>query len=394
MQMAIDVAGFTPGRGRPAAPGDGVEAQPGADGAAEGPAVRRHGRAGHHRRRRRRDLHEDGGVRRTTASPSRTAVSSATSSTRRRGSSSTSRRRSARRCSTRSRWGSGARTRWCRTPAATGWWCTRPTSTRRRRLPRWSRAPTVVGGVAVRLGLSGRCAASATSWPQRSRPAGRTRRSKIWCAACRRCTWCSSRRWPPPGCSSECFGLERREALWAVGAAVQSRPDRLRGRGHRHACRRAAGHGPGGDRGRRPVGHRRVARRPSHRSSCATSWPSRAWSPRRGCGTAEPRSRVLVAGIVTHRQRPMTAQGTTFMNLEDETGLMNIVVSKGCWARLPQGRPRSAGAAGPRPARAQRGRRSTSSPSSSTRCPCLPARPAATSTEPPSRLTHRHASTS
>ena len=29
----------------------------------------------------------------------------------------------------------------------------------------------------------------------------------------------------------------------------------------------------------------------------------------------------------------MTAQGTTFINLEDETGLMNVVVSKGCWAR-------------------------------------------------------------
>jgi error-prone DNA polymerase len=29
----------------------------------------------------------------------------------------------------------------------------------------------------------------------------------------------------------------------------------------------------------------------------------------------------------------MTAQGTTFMNLEDETGLINVVVSKGCWAR-------------------------------------------------------------
>jgi error-prone DNA polymerase len=47
----------------------------------------------------------------------------------------------------------------------------------------------------------------------------------------------------------------------------------------------------------------------------------------------EPRSKVLVAGVVTHRQRPMTAQGTTFMNLEDETGLVNVVVSKGCWAR-------------------------------------------------------------
>ena len=50
--------------------------------------------------------------------------------------------------------------------------------------------------------------------------------------------------------------------------------------------------------------------------------------------TAEPGSRVKVAGVVTHRQRPMTAQGITFLNLEDETGLVNIVVSKGCWARF------------------------------------------------------------
>jgi error-prone DNA polymerase len=48
----------------------------------------------------------------------------------------------------------------------------------------------------------------------------------------------------------------------------------------------------------------------------------------------EPSSKVLVAGVVTHRQRPMTAQGTTFLSLEDETGLINVVVSKGCWARF------------------------------------------------------------
>ena len=52
-----------------------------------------------------------------------------------------------------------------------------------------------------------------------------------------------------------------------------------------------------------------------------------------GLWDCEPRTKVLVAGVVTHRQRPMTAQGVTFMNLEDETGLINIVVSKGCWAR-------------------------------------------------------------
>jgi len=45
-------------------------------------------------------------------------------------------------------------------------------------------------------------------------------------------------------------------------------------------------------------------------------------------------STVRVAGVVTHRQRPMTAQGTTFLNLEDEFGLINVVVSKGCWERF------------------------------------------------------------
>ena len=44
-------------------------------------------------------------------------------------------------------------------------------------------------------------------------------------------------------------------------------------------------------------------------------------------------TRVLVAGVVTHRQRPMTARGATFINLEDESGLVNVVCSRGCWAR-------------------------------------------------------------
>lgn len=43
--------------------------------------------------------------------------------------------------------------------------------------------------------------------------------------------------------------------------------------------------------------------------------------------------KVRVAGMVTHRQRPATASGTTFLNLEDETGLINVVCSKGAWTR-------------------------------------------------------------
>jgi error-prone DNA polymerase len=44
-------------------------------------------------------------------------------------------------------------------------------------------------------------------------------------------------------------------------------------------------------------------------------------------------SRVLVGGAVTHRQRPATAEGVTFLNLEDETGMVNIVCSLGLWRR-------------------------------------------------------------
>jgi error-prone DNA polymerase len=41
---------------------------------------------------------------------------------------------------------------------------------------------------------------------------------------------------------------------------------------------------------------------------------------------AWPGQRVIVAGAVLVRQRPGTAKGLLFMNLEDETGLVNIVV--------------------------------------------------------------------
>ncbi len=48
---------------------------------------------------------------------------------------------------------------------------------------------------------------------------------------------------------------------------------------------------------------------------------------------AESGSRVKVAGVVTHRQRPHTAKGVTFLSLEDETGLINVVCSAGLWRR-------------------------------------------------------------
>lgn len=44
--------------------------------------------------------------------------------------------------------------------------------------------------------------------------------------------------------------------------------------------------------------------------------------------------RIAVAGVVTHRQRPGTAGGVTFLSLEDETGLLNVICSAGLWQRF------------------------------------------------------------
>jgi error-prone DNA polymerase len=129
-----------------------------------------------------------------------------------------------------------------------------------------------------------------------------------------------------------CFGLERREALWAVGALSQSRPDRLAGVVTGARSPTLPGMTPVEESvadlwatGVSPDGHptRFLRQRLTELGVVSAT----------GLWEATPGQRVLVGGIVTHRQRPMTAQGTTFLNLEDETGLINVVCSKGCWAR-------------------------------------------------------------
>ena len=62
----------------------------------------------------------------------------------------------------------------------------------------------------------------------------------------------------------------------------------------------------------------------------------------RGCVTlAALRSmpsgaKVLVAGLVSSRQRPKTANGVVFMALEDETGMLNVVIWPSVWDRFRQ----------------------------------------------------------
>jgi error-prone DNA polymerase len=125
--------------------------------------------------------------------------------------------------------------------------------------------------------------------------------------------------------------MGRREAIWTAGAAAEVRPDRLPGT----ALGMEAPQLPGMDdsetavadlwaTGVAPDGHPTVFLR--------EQLDRRGVVPAAELRHGTDRSTVWVAGVVTHRQRPATAGGVTFLNLEDETGLVNIVCSVGCWA--------------------------------------------------------------
>ena len=51
-----------------------------------------------------------------------------------------------------------------------------------------------------------------------------------------------------------------------------------------------------------------------------------------GLAGVRPGRRVAVGGLVTHRQRPATASGIVFVNLEDETGMCNVICNARVWA--------------------------------------------------------------
>ena len=129
-----------------------------------------------------------------------------------------------------------------------------------------------------------------------------------------------------------CFDLERREALWAAGAVSQSRPGRLAGVVTGTRAPTLPGMTPVEEAaadfwatGLSPTSSPTEFVRPHlHELGVVTA---------AGLWEAEPGSKVLVGGVVTHRQRPATAEGTTFLNLEDETGLVNVICSQGVWAR-------------------------------------------------------------
>ena len=136
------------------------------------------------------------------------------------------------------------------------------------------------------------------------------------------------------GGATESLGASRREALWAAGALGQEGPGTL----------------PGVSVG---VDAPELPGMTPLEVDVADAWATgitpgsaspldhvRAGLERAGvltvaqvCATETGR-RVAVGGVVTHRQRPGTAGGVTFLSLEDETGLLNVICTAGLWRRF------------------------------------------------------------
>lgn len=125
----------------------------------------------------------------------------------------------------------------------------------------------------------------------------------------------------------ETVGLSRREGLWAAGSLAEIGPGRLP-------------LSPGVD----PPSLTEMDDQERHLADlwavgASTSHPIQFVRDRLGdclpisevLGLRAHTRTVLVAGVVTHRQRPGTANGVIFLNLEDETGLLNVVVLPPVW---------------------------------------------------------------
>jgi error-prone DNA polymerase len=131
----------------------------------------------------------------------------------------------------------------------------------------------------------------------------------------------------------ESFGVTRRDALWVAGAAAAVRPGQLLLAAVEET-----------DAPQLPF-------MTEPEEMVADLWATgvtpltyptglvRSRLDRMGVTTAaglrllEDHTRVSVGGVVTHRQRPATARGVTFVNLEDETGMINVICSMEIWAR-------------------------------------------------------------
>jgi error-prone DNA polymerase len=129
-----------------------------------------------------------------------------------------------------------------------------------------------------------------------------------------------------------CFGHNRREALWTAGAVAEERPEKLPG----SIVGVQAPTLPGMDEIDLAVADVWAT------GLSPDSFPTQFIRDRldalgvvtaAGLLDVEHGTRVLIGGAVTHRQRPATAGGITFLNIEDETGMTNVICTMGLWRR-------------------------------------------------------------
>lgn len=138
----------------------------------------------------------------------------------------------------------------------------------------------------------------------------------------------------------ECFGQNRRASLWVAGAVAATRPRTRRGVTTETLPGIVVGKEAPTLPGMSPAEELTADLWATGLS--ARAHPTeliRAELADAGIVTAADlktltdRSVVEVAGIVTHRQQPGTAKGVVFLNLEDETGLINVICTPGLWKR-------------------------------------------------------------
>jgi error-prone DNA polymerase len=127
-----------------------------------------------------------------------------------------------------------------------------------------------------------------------------------------------------------CFGLSRREALWAAGAAAGIAEGQLPGTTIGMTAPPLAEMTPaevtfadmwatGTYGGTHPIEHIR------------DGLAERGVSPAAELRDSRNGSLVTVGGLVTHRQQPGTARGVVFLSLEDETGMANVICPPDVW---------------------------------------------------------------
>jgi error-prone DNA polymerase len=130
----------------------------------------------------------------------------------------------------------------------------------------------------------------------------------------------------------EGFDLSRRQAIWEAGNAAQERPEFLTGTAITvqppllpmlSPAEQLASDlwATGISTDDHPIRFLRPA------------LAARGVHPADTLASGESGRRIEVGGVVTHRQRPATAAGVTFLNIEDETGMVNVICPVGVWNR-------------------------------------------------------------